>query len=109
MELTPFEFVTSTKEGVTLLARDEPMFVQAFIPAEAIDDYFKLKDASQRERQALILSKLEAFGRIAAGKYSRGELHFRDVPGAVIALVRVSLFDIESSGYSLRDANPASL
>jgi hypothetical protein len=101
MEITRFEFVTSTKQGVILMARDEPMLVQALIPSDVIDDYFKLTDATNSQRQTLILANLDALGRIATGKYARQESNLRAPPGVHVAYVRISLFDIESSGETI--------
>jgi hypothetical protein len=102
MALGPFEFATSTKEGVTLLARDEPMVVHAQIPADVLNDYFKLSDGSNPERQKLVLANLDALGKVAAGKYERGELKYRDGQGAMVAMVRISLFDLECSSHMKR-------
>ncbi len=109
MALGHFEFVTSTKEGVTLLARDEPMVVHAQITAEVLDDYFKLKEGSNHERQKLVIANLEAFGRIAAGKYQRGEIKYRDGQGTAVAMVRLSLFDLECSSHLSRGASQSQL
>jgi hypothetical protein len=109
MALGHFEFVTSTKEGVTLLARDEPMVVHAQITADVLDDYFKLKEGSHHERQKLVLANLEAFGRIAAGKYERGEIKYRDGQGTTVAMVRLSLFDLECSSHLKRNADQSHL
>lgn len=98
MALTMFEYVTSNGDGVMLMARDEPMVVQAIISPEAIDAFFDLPNASAPDRQRLVLSNLHIFGRIAAGKYERGELHYRDIADMRIAHIRVSLFDLEASG-----------
>jgi hypothetical protein len=94
MELTPFKFIYSTKLGVTLAASDGLIFVQAFIPAEVIDAYFKLDFAKILERQALVISNLEIFSKIAAAKYMRGECTFRKLPGLTFAQIRFCLFDI---------------
>ena len=104
MELTPFEFVTSTTEGVILLARDEPMLVQALIPSDAIDAYFGLSEPSNRDRQNLIIANLPAFSRIATGKYDRQESNLRAPPGVHVAYLRISLFDIQSSGEDIKRA-----
>lgn len=110
MAIGPFEFATSTKEGVTLLARDEPMVVHAQIPADVLNDYFKLTgEGSNHERQKLALLNLAALGKIAAGKYERGELKYRDGQGTAVAMVRLSLFDLECSSHLSRDASPSHL
>ncbi len=101
MALSPFEYVTSNSDGVMLMARDEPMLVQAFIPKDAIDAYFDLQNASPHDRQTIVLANLESFGRIAAGKYERGELNYHDVADLRIAHVRISLFDLSSCGLHL--------
>lgn len=98
MALTTFEYVTSNADGVLLMARDEPMLVQAIIRPEAIDGFFDLKDATPHDRQTLVLTNLEAFSRIAAGKYERGELNYTDVADLRVAMVRVSLFDLKATG-----------
>ncbi len=105
MALSAFEYVTSKGDGVMLMARDEPMLVEAFIPDDAIDAYFGLQNASLHDRQTIVLAHLESFGRIAAGKYHRGELNYRDVAGMRVALVRISLFDMSSCGMHLGTAN----
>jgi hypothetical protein len=109
MALGPFEFATSTKEGVTLLARDEPMVVHAQIPTDVLNDYFKLTgDGTNHQRQKLVIDNLDAFGRIAAGKYERGEIKYRDGQGTTVAMVRLSLFDLECSSHISRDATSPS-
>ncbi len=110
MALSPFEFTTSTKEGVTLLARDEPMVVHAQIPADVLNDYFKLTgESTNHQRQKLVLANLDALGRIAAGKYARGELKYRDGQGMTVAMVRLSLFDLECSSHLTRDTSKSHL
>ncbi len=110
MALGPFEFVTSTKEGVTLLARDEPMVVHAQIPTDVLNDYFKLTgEGSNHERQKLVIANIEALGKIAAGKYERGELKYRDGQGTTVAMVRLSLFDLECSSHLSRDPSHSRL
>jgi len=104
MALGPFEFVTSTKEGVTLLARDEPMVVHAQIPADVLNDYFKLPEGTNPERQKLVIANIDALGKIAAGKYERGEIKYRDGQGTTVAMVRISLFDLECSSHMKRVA-----
>ncbi|MGO9135511.1 MAG: hypothetical protein ACLP8A_15890 [Methylovirgula sp.] len=98
MALTPFEYVTSNSDGVMLMARDEPMLVQATIPTDAIDGFFDLRNASPFDRQTVVLANLENIGRIAAGKYERGELNYLDVADLRVANIRVSLFDLKASG-----------
>lgn len=98
MALSPFEYVTSNSDGVMLMARDEPMLVQAVIPKDAIDAFYDLKEASSYDRQTIVLANLESFGRIAAGKYERGELNYIDVADLRIAHIRVSLFDLKACG-----------
>ncbi len=106
MALGPFEFATSTKEGVTLLARDEPMVVHAQIPTDVLNDYFKLSgDAPNHQRQKLVIANLGAFGKIAAGKYERGELKYRDGQGTTVAMLRLSLYDLQCSSHLSRDAS----
>lgn len=105
MALTAFEYVTSNGDGVLLIARDEPILAQAFIPKDVIDAYFKLNEPSPHDRQALVLANLAAFDKIAAGKYHRGELNYQDVAGLRIANVRISLFDLSSSGMRLGTAD----
>ncbi|QXX75581.1 hypothetical protein [Methylovirgula sp. HY1] len=102
MALTSFEYVTSNSDGVMLMARDEPMMVEASIPKDAIDAYFDLQDASAYDRQTIVLANLAAFGRIAAGKYERGELNYHDVAGLRVAQIRVSLFDMQAGGLLRR-------
>lgn len=102
MALTPFEYVTSNSDGVMLMARDEPMMVEASIPKDAIDVYFDLHDASAHARQTIVLANLAGFGRIAAGKYERGELNYHDVAGLRVAQIRVSLFDMQAGGLRHR-------
>ncbi|WP_020173607.1 hypothetical protein [Methyloferula stellata] len=110
MALGPFEFATSTKEGVTLLARDEPMVVHAQIPTDVLNDYFKLTgDGTNHQRQKLVIDNLDAFGKIAAGKYERGELKYRDGQGTTVAMVRLSLFDLECSTHISRDPSHSRL
>lgn len=98
MALTLFEYVTSNSDGVMLIARDEPMMVEALIPKDAIDAYFDLQNASAHDRQTIVLAHLTGLGRIAAGKYERGELNYRDVAGLLVAYIRVSLFDMQACG-----------
>ncbi|MGB8277211.1 MAG: hypothetical protein WCF20_04645 [Methylovirgula sp.] len=105
MALTAFEYVTSNGDGVLLIARDEPILAQAFIPKDEIDAYFKLNEASPHDRQALVLANLATFDKIAAGKYHGGELNYRDVAGLRIANIRISLFDLSSSGMRLGTAD----
>jgi len=102
MALGPFEFVTSTKEGVTLLARDEPMVVHAQITAEVLNEYFKLPEGTNPERQKLVIANMDALGKIAAGKYERGEIKYRDGQGTTVAMIRISLFDLECSSHMKR-------
>ena len=102
MALTLFEYVTSNSDGVMLMARDEPMMVEASIPKDAIDAYFDLRDASTHDRQKIVLANLTGFGRIAAGKYERGELTYHDVAGLRVAQIRVSLFDMQAGGLLRR-------
>jgi len=109
MALGPFEFVTSTKEGITLLARDEPMVVHAQITADVLDAYFKLAEGSNHARQKLALANLDALGRIAAGKYERGEIKYRDGQGTTVAMIRLSLFDLECSTHLTRNADQSHL
>lgn len=94
MDLTPFKYSYSTALGVTLAASDNLVFVQVFIPAEVIDAYFELDFARILERQALVLSNLEPFGKIAAGKYSRREFTTRRLPGLIFAQIRLCLYDV---------------
>ncbi len=98
MALTLFEYVTSNNDGVMLMARDEPLLVEALIQKDAIDGHFDLREASTHDRQTVVLAHLETFGRIAAGKYERGELNYHDLAGLRVAHIRVSLFDIKASG-----------
>lgn len=105
MPPSSFEYVTSNADGVMLIARDEPMMVEAFILKEAIDAYFDLRNASPHDRQTIVLANLESFGRIAAGKYERGELNYHDVAGRRIASIRVSLFDMRACGMRLGTAS----
>lgn len=94
MDLTPFKYSYSTSLGVTLAASDDLVFVQVFIPAEVIDAYFELDVARILDRQALVLSNLEPFGKIAAGKYERGEFTTRRLPGLVFAQIKLCLYDV---------------
>ncbi len=105
MTLSTFEYVTSNSDGVMLMARDEPMLVQAVIPKDVIDAYYQLKDASSHDRQTIVLANLERFGRIAAGKYERGELNYLDVADVRIAHIRISLFDLSVAGLRLGTAD----
>jgi hypothetical protein len=85
------------------------MVVHAQITAEVLDDYFRIKDGSPVERQKRVLANLDALGRIAAGKYERGELKYRDGQGMTVAMVRLSLFDLECSTHLTRGADQSHL
>lgn len=98
MAIGPFEYLTANSTGVLLMARDEPMLVEAIVPNEAIDAFFALKDPSADERQRLVRANLERFSHIAAGKYERGELNYVDVASMRVAHIRVSLFDLSAAG-----------
>ncbi len=95
MKLTPFRFSHSTQSGVSLAASDGPVLVQVFIPADLIDAYFNC--ARALERQALIMTNLEIFGKISTAKYERGDYTIRELPGLVFAQIRLSLFEVAIS------------
>src|SRR5476651_887211 len=106
MKLTAFAVVHSRSDGVEHTV-DAPLIhcfdgkhvVLAYVSRTALEDYFGLSARPSMDDSNLLVDRnLEAFSRIVAAKYERGERSVYDAFGQSYPRIDVTLDDMQSSG-----------
>lgn len=67
-----------------------------------LEDHFRRK-MTTKEANLLVDRNIEAFGRIVAAKYERGDCRSTARAGAVVPCVEITLADIEASGEMMSE------
>jgi hypothetical protein len=106
MALSDFAVVHARTDGEAHTI-DEPLIhcfdgrqlVLAFVARTALADYFRMpRRPTMRESNLIVDRNLEAFARIVAANYSRGQVGVYSSCGQTFPRVDITLEDIERSG-----------
>jgi hypothetical protein len=79
--------------------------VLAVVTRKAVDDYFHQSRLTNSQRNLLVESNIEQFGRVISTKYAANDLGtYHGTGGQSFAIVTVTEADIRNSGEVLNDS-----
>lgn len=90
--------------SVVIQAWDGPEMVLAFVPREALEDYFHRSGVKGKAANLVVDRNLEAIGRIVSTKYERGAHRPYATAGSTLRRIDITLDDIKASGETLSDS-----
>lgn len=95
--------VRPDQDAVAIFGSHDGKPILVTIAKSAVEDHFRRRHLTVKETNLLVDRNIQAFGRIAAAKFERGDYRMIARAGAIVPCIDLDRADLEASGEMMVD------